>query len=96
MIIKELPNNFLQKFECLRENTEKYKTSSIPTEKEVKNGNENVVTLSYIIKFVDSERFMATLLSKVVDNLREGIHTIKCKDCDCFLQYESVKDNLTR
>ena len=96
MIIKELPNSFLQKFECLRENTEKYKTSSIPTEKEVKNGNENVVTVSYIIKFVDSGRFMATLLSKVVDNLREGIHTIKCKDCDCFLQYESVKDNLIR
>ena len=39
---------------------------------------------------------MATLLSNVVDNLREGIHKIKYKDCDCFLQYESVKDNLIK
>ena len=26
----------------------------------------------------------------------EGIHKIKCKDCDCFLEYESVKDNLIK
>ena len=37
---------------------------------------------------------MATSLSNLVDNLTEGIHKIKCKDCDCFLKYESVKDNL--
>ena len=36
---------------------------------------------------------MASLLSDVVDNLIEQIHKIKCKDCDCFLEYESVKDN---
>ena len=39
---------------------------------------------------------MATLLSNLVENLREGIHKIKCKDCDCFFQYESVKDNLIK
>ena len=27
-------------------------------------------------------RFMATLLSKLVENLTKGIHKIKCKDCD--------------
>ena len=40
--------------------------------------------------------FMASLLSYLVDNLAEGIHKIKCKDCDCFLEYESINDNLIR
>ena len=35
---------------------------------------------------------MTTLLSNLVDNVTEGIHKIKCKDCD-FLEYESVKAN---
>ena len=36
---------------------------------------------------------MATSLSTLLDNLTERIHKIKCKDCDCFLEYESVKNN---
>ena len=39
---------------------------------------------------------MATSSSHLVDNLTERIHKIKCKDCDCFLEYESVKDNLIK
>ena len=39
---------------------------------------------------------MATSLSNLVDNLLEGIHKIKCKDCECFLQYESVNENLIK
>ena len=39
---------------------------------------------------------MATSLPNLVDNLTEGIHKIKCKDCDCFLKYESVNDNLIK
>ena len=39
---------------------------------------------------------MATSLSNLVDDLTEGIQEIKCKDCDCFLEYESVKDNLIK
>ena len=35
--------------------------------------------------------FMTTSLSKLVDNLTYGIHIIKCKDCSCFFEYESVK-----
>ena len=50
-IIKELANAFEGKFECLGENTEKYKTFSGPIEKAVrktdKNGKESVVTISY-------------------------------------------------
>ena len=32
---------------------------------------------------------MATLLSKIVDKT-------KCKNCNCFLEYESVKKNLIK
>ena len=82
------------------ENTEKYKTFSIPIEKEVtkinKDGHESVVTILCKIKFIDSVRFMATSLSSLVDNLTEGIHKFKCKGCDCFLEFESVKDNLIK
>ena len=37
---------------------------------------------------------MASALSNFVDNLTEESHKIKCKDCDCFLEYESDKNNL--
>ena len=53
---------------------------------------------------------MASLLSKLVINLSEGIHRIKCKYrhddkkfetcgikykyCDCFLEYTNFKDDL--
>ena len=36
---------------------------------------------------------MATSLSNLVDKLAEGIHKVKSKDCHCFLEYESAKDN---
>ena len=39
---------------------------------------------------------MAISLSNLVDNLTEAIHKFKCKDCDCFLEYESVKDHLVK
>ena len=39
---------------------------------------------------------MASLLSNLVDNPTDGIHKIKCKDCDCLLEYESVEDNLIK
>ena len=72
----------------------------VPIEKEVinidKDGHESVVTISYKIKFIDGARFMASSLSNLVDNLAEGIHKITFKDCDCFLEYESVKDNFIK
>ena len=39
---------------------------------------------------------METSLSNLVNNLTKGIYKIKCKDCDCFLEFESVKDNLIK
>ena len=62
----------------------------------MKDDNESVVTISYKIKFIDSAKFMATSLWNLVDNLTEGIPKIKCKVCDYFLEYESVKDNLIK
>ena len=66
----------------------KVQTFFFPKEKEVtnidKDGNEGVVTISYKIKFIESARFMESSSSNIVDNLAEGIHKTKCKDCDCF------------
>ena len=39
-----------------------------------KDGNKNVMIISYRIKCIDSTRFMASSLSNLVDNLAEGIH----------------------
>ena len=75
----------------------KVQNFSFSIEKEVtsidKDGNESVVSISYRIKFT---RFMATSLSNFVDNLADWIHKIRCKDYDCFLEHESVKDNLIK
>ena len=79
----------------LGESTEKYKTFSVPIQKEVTDdGNENVVATSYKIKFIDSARFMTSSFSNLVDNFAKVIHKIKCKDCGCFLEY--VKGNLIK
>ena len=64
--MKELANKFKGQFECLGENTEKYKSFSVPVEEEIrkvdKDGNEDITTVSYKIKFIDSAIFMASLL----------------------------------
>ena len=39
---------------------------------------------------------MVSSSSNLVNNLTKGIHKIKYKDCNCFLEYESVKDNLIK
>ena len=39
---------------------------------------------------------MATSLSNVVDNLTKEILKTKCKDCNCFLESEGVKDSLIK
>ena len=46
---------------------------------------------------------MASLLSNLVNNSAEGIHKFKCKyrhnkkkNCECFLEYTNVKDNLIK
>ena len=74
--------------------TRKVRNFSIPLKREVtkmdKNGNGSVKTMFYKLKLIGSARFMASWLSNPYDNLTEGIHEIKCKDCDCFLECESL------
>ena len=56
-----------------------------------KDGNESVVTISCKIKFIDSARFIASLLSSLVDNFAEGICKTKFRYRDYFLEYKSAK-----
>ena len=74
-VIRELASEFDGKFECLGESTEKNITFSAPIKKRIENKN---IDITYKIKFIDSFRFMATSLSKLVDNLTENIHNDKC------------------
>ena len=55
-----------------------------------------VLSLYLTKKIIDGARFMESSLSNLVDNLTKGIHRIKCKDSNCFLEYESVEDNLMK
>ena len=68
-MVKEFKGNS----ECLGENTEKYITFSVPIKKE----HDNDKTIVYKLKFIDSNRFMSTSLSSLVDNLSE----VNNKDC---------------
>ena len=45
------------------------------------------------MKFIDSYRFMSTSLSKLVDNLSEGLHNNRCVDCESCLDYMKIKDD---
>ena len=89
-IMKELAKEFEGNFECLGENTEKYITFSAPIKKKIDNKD---LEITYKIKFIDSYRFMSSSLSKLVDNLSEGIHNNKCSDCESNLDYIKIKKN---
>ena len=86
-IIKELAKEFEGNFECLYENTEKYITFSVPIKKKIDNKD---LEITYKIKFIDSYRFMSSSLSKLADNLSEGIHNNKCSDCESNLDYIKI------
>ena len=88
-IIKELVKEFEGNFDCLGENTEKYITFSLPLKKKIENRNLEITNK---IKFIDSFRFMSSSLSKLVDNLSEGIHNNKCADCKSNLDYIKTKN----
>ena len=75
-IIKQFAEGFGGQFGCIRENTEKYITFSVPIKKEHHNGKTSTDKL----KFIDSFRFMPTSLSNLVANLSE-IYKKECKAC---------------
>ena len=86
-IIREFASESDGNFECLGENTEKYITFSVPIKTRIENKN---IDITYKIKFIDSFRFMATSLSKLVDNLTENIHNDKCLKCMSNLCFVNV------
>ena len=88
-ITRELVKKFEGNFDCLGENTEKYITFSVPLKNKIENKN---LEITYKIKFIDSFRFMSSSLSKLVDNLSEGIHNNKCADCKSNLDYIKTKN----
>ena len=66
-IINQIAKEFEFKFQCLRENIEKFITFSVPINKELDNGK----IITYKLKFIDSFRFMSTSISNLVNNLSE-------------------------
>ena len=90
VIIKELVKEFEANFECICENTEKYITFSVSIKKKIENKD---IEITCKIKFIDSYRFMSSSLSKLVDNLSEGIHNNKCLDCGSCLDYVLITKN---
>ena len=95
-IIKELVKEFEGNFECLGENTEKYITFSVPIKNKIENKDleitYNIKFIDNKIKFIDSYRFMSSSLSKLVDNLSEGIHNNKCLECNSCSDYIKIKN----
>ena len=89
-IIKELVKEFEGNFDCLGKSTEKYITFSVRLKKKIDNKN---LKITYKIKLIDSFRFMSSSLSKLVDNLSEGIHNNKCSDCKSNLDYVRITKN---
>ena len=61
----------------------------VPIKKRIENKNFEI---TYKIKFIDSYRFMSMPLSKLIDNLSEGIHNNKCADCEYCLDYIITKN----
>ena len=88
-IINELVKEFEGNFECLGENTEKYITFLAPIKKKIESEN---IEITYKIKFIDSYRFMSMPLSKLIDNLSEGLHNNRCVDCKSCLDYIKIKN----
>ena len=65
-------------------------------QKLIKDANVNIVTISYKIMFIGTDRFMMSSLSNLVYNLAEVIRTIRSKECGYFLEYESVNDDIIK
>ena len=97
-IIKELANEFDVELEWFGESIGKYISFSVKIKRKItkrdEDVNKKIVNIPYRLKFVDSYRFMMASLSELVDNLSDGLHSKKCKDCGLDLEYTIVKDDI--
>ena len=64
--------------------------SSVLMKKELENNKK----VTFRIKFIDSVRFIGSLLTSLADNLTEKINNSKYKDCKSCLEYVENKDKL--
>ena len=75
----------VQRSKVLRKILKSTNLFSLPKEKEIrkvdKDDNEDMRTISYKMKYINSIRFTASSLSNFVDRFAEGIDQTKCKDC---------------
>ena len=69
-IIKELVKEFDGNFECLGENTVKYKIFSVPIKKKIKNKD---IEITYKIKFIDSYLWQCLYQNLLIIDLKEFI-----------------------
>ena len=113
-LVMSYQKNFKKTLPVQEKKTEKYVSFTVSIEKEVtktdNNGEEITKNISYVLKCIDSARFMASSLLNLLNNLFEGLYRIKCKlkhddkkcetcrikykYCDCFLEYTNFKDDL--
>ena len=68
-----------------RESAEKLITFSVSIEKGYEIDKKKKKT--YRIKFIDTERFMASSLSSLADNLAAGVDNSKCKRNESCINY---------
>ena len=86
-----MAKEFQGPFECIGENSEIYKSFSVPIKKEViktkKDEKKSIENISYIIKLIDSIRFIISSLTLHVDNLSE-IYNEKCSAKNCKSEFD--------
>ena len=92
-IIKKLTKDFKGQSECLCENMKQQIRNLLSTNEKAKRKRQES---DIKIKFIDSIRLMASLLSSFTGNLYKGLHKGKCESCRCSLEYTTVKDNTLR
>ena len=54
---------------------------------------DNDKIIAYKVKFINSFRVMSSLLSSLIDKSPTELHDDKCKDCNSYLDYTTIKDN---
>ena len=70
-----------------RESAEKLITFSVSIEKGYEIDKKKKKKKTYKKKFIDTERFMASSLSSLADNLAAGVDNSKCKRNESCINY---------